>query len=379
MIDRRWLSVRSSLGIACYPDHALAAETLLQKADIAMYAAKTQRVGVSVYEPSSDVHTHRRLSLIAELRKGLDEAQFFLEYQPMMHLRTNAIVGVEALVRWNHPQQGRVMPADFIDLAEQTGLINPLTTIVLETAIREWTPLQTTPPIAVSVNLSSRTLQDPRLPQRIAAMLDAYDAPPFCLALEIPENNGVHGLALPFHVELTRVAPLEEPLDRAMGGFVDEHRSGLGRGLQPRRDVHRVAERGVLDPRAGADLPDDDRAGRRSDPDAEALGTPAAPHFAGILLHLGDDAQRAENGSFGVVLPRGRRAEEGENSVAREILDVAAERLDLADDPGHRLSHDELHVLGVEPLCERGRADDVGEDGRQHLPLLPHGGGHTER
>jgi len=106
----------------------------------------------------------------------------------MMHLRTNAIVGVEALVRWNHPQQGRVMPADFIDLAEQTGLINPLTTIVLETAIREWTPLQTTPPTVVAVNLSSRTLQDPRLPQRIAAMLDAYDAPPFCLSLEITEN-----------------------------------------------------------------------------------------------------------------------------------------------------------------------------------------------
>jgi len=188
VIDRRALSIRSSLGIACYPDHGTSAEMLLQKADIAMYAAKSDRVGVSVYEPGSDVHTHRRLSLIAELRKGLDEAQFFLEYQPMLDLRTRVVVAVEALVRWNHPQQGRVMPADFIDLAEQTGLINPLTTIVLETAIREWTPLQTTPPTAVAVNLSSRTLQDPRLPQRIAAMLDAYDAPPYCLALEITEN-----------------------------------------------------------------------------------------------------------------------------------------------------------------------------------------------
>jgi EAL domain-containing protein (putative c-di-GMP-specific phosphodiesterase class I) len=126
--------------------------------------------------------------LISELRKGLDEAQFFLEYQPMLHLRSNVVVGVEALVRWNHPQQGLVMPGDFINLAEQTGLINPLTTIVLETAIREWTPLQTVPPLAVAVNLSPRTLQDPRLPHRIASMLDAYDAPPFCLALEITEN-----------------------------------------------------------------------------------------------------------------------------------------------------------------------------------------------
>ncbi len=106
----------------------------------------------------------------------------------MLHLRSNVVIGVEALVRWNHPHHGLVLPGDFINLAEQTGLINPLTTIVLETAIREWTPLQTVPPLTVAVNLSPRTLQDPRLPQRIAAMLDAYDAPPFSLALEITEN-----------------------------------------------------------------------------------------------------------------------------------------------------------------------------------------------
>jgi EAL domain-containing protein (putative c-di-GMP-specific phosphodiesterase class I) len=122
------------------------------------------------------------------LRRGLDEAQFFVEYQPMLHLRTNQITGVEALVRWNHPQQGRVLPGEFIDLAEQTGLINPLTTIVLETAIREWTPRQKTPPLSVAVNLSPRTLQDPRLPQRIEAMLSAYDARSTLLSLEITEN-----------------------------------------------------------------------------------------------------------------------------------------------------------------------------------------------
>jgi diguanylate cyclase (GGDEF)-like protein len=188
VIDQRSLSVRASLGVACYPEHGLSAETLLQKADIAMYVAKTDHVGVAVYAASRDRHTPRRLSLISELRKGLDESQFFLEYQPMLHLRNNVVVGVEALVRWNHPHQGLVLPGDFINLAEQTGLINPLTTIVLETAIREWTPLQTVPPLTVAVNLSPRTLLDPRLPQRIAAMLDAYDAPPFSLALEITEN-----------------------------------------------------------------------------------------------------------------------------------------------------------------------------------------------
>jgi len=188
IVDQHALSVRASLGVACFPDHGLSAETLLQKADTAMYVAKADRVGVAVYSATRDLHTPRRLSFISELRKGLDEAQFFVEYQPILGLRTNLLAGLEALVRWNHPKQGRVLPGDFIDLAEQTGLINPLTTIVLETAIREWTPAQTMLPIRVSVNLSSKTLHDPRLPHRIAAMLDAYDAPPFCLGLEITEN-----------------------------------------------------------------------------------------------------------------------------------------------------------------------------------------------
>jgi EAL domain-containing protein (putative c-di-GMP-specific phosphodiesterase class I) len=130
----------------------------------------------------------RRLTLISELRKGLDENQFALEYQPILHLRTNVVVGVEALVRWNHPQLGRVLPGQFIDLAEQTGLMAPLTTIILETAIREWSPAPTVTPITVSVNLSPRTLQHPGLPHRIAAMLAVYGAPPSALALEITEN-----------------------------------------------------------------------------------------------------------------------------------------------------------------------------------------------
>jgi EAL domain-containing protein (putative c-di-GMP-specific phosphodiesterase class I) len=145
-------------------------------------------VGIAVYAASRDRHTHRRLSLISELRKGLDESQFVVEYQPILHLRTKLIIGIEALVRWNHPQQGRVLPGDFIDLAEQTGLINPLTTIVLETAIREWSQVETVPRPTVSVNLSPRTLQDSMLPQRIADMLSVYDAPASSLALEITEN-----------------------------------------------------------------------------------------------------------------------------------------------------------------------------------------------
>ena len=188
IVDHRSMGVRASLGIACLPEHGTTAETLLQKADVAMYVAKTDGIGISVYAPNHDRHTHRRLTLISELRKGLDENQFSLEYQPILHLRTNVIIGVEALVRWTHPQLGRIMPDQFIQLAEQTGLISPLTTLVLETAIREWVPVPSLTPVTVSVNLSPRTLQNPGLPQRIAAMLAVYDAPPSSLALEITEN-----------------------------------------------------------------------------------------------------------------------------------------------------------------------------------------------
>jgi diguanylate cyclase (GGDEF)-like protein len=188
MVDRRSLSVRASLGIAWLPEHGTSAETLLQKADVAMYCAKSDGIGIAVYTPNRDRQSTPRLTLISELRKGLDENQFALEYQPIVHLRTNAVIGAEALVRWNHPQLGRVMPAQFIELAEHTGLITPLTTIVLETAIREWSPAPSVPPITVSVNLSPRTLQHPGLPQRIAAMLAVYDVAPSVLALEITEN-----------------------------------------------------------------------------------------------------------------------------------------------------------------------------------------------
>jgi diguanylate cyclase (GGDEF)-like protein len=187
VIDHHALSVRASLGIACFPDHGRLAGTLLERADVAMYVAKSDRVGIAVYAPDQDHHAHRRLTLVAELRKGLSENQFCLEYQPIVHLPTNVVTGVEALVRWNHPQQGRLMPDGFIHLAEQTGLITPLTTIVLETAIREWSQ-PNVPPLTVAVNLSPRALQDPSLPRRIADMLAVYSVPPESLALEITEN-----------------------------------------------------------------------------------------------------------------------------------------------------------------------------------------------
>jgi diguanylate cyclase (GGDEF)-like protein len=188
VVDHRPLSVHASLGIACLPEHGITAETLLQRADVAMYLAKGDGVGIAVYDAGRDRHSHRRLSLVSLLRQAIDERQFFLEYQPMLDLRRGVIAGVEALVRWNHPEQGVVLPGDFIELAEQTGLINPLTAMVLDTAVRDWGDTGTAAPFSVSVNLSPRVLQDPELPQRIEDLLARHGAPPSSLALEITEN-----------------------------------------------------------------------------------------------------------------------------------------------------------------------------------------------
>jgi diguanylate cyclase (GGDEF)-like protein len=188
VIDHRALSVRASLGIACFPEHGRAAGSLLERADVAMYVAKSDRIGIAVYAPDLDQHAHRRLTLVAELRNGLSENRFSVDYQPIVRVSTNVVTGVEALVRWTHPQLGRVMPSDFVHLAEQTGLINPLTTIVLETAIREWSHPTALPPVTVAVNLSARTLLDPSLVRRTADMLAVYNALPESLAFEINEN-----------------------------------------------------------------------------------------------------------------------------------------------------------------------------------------------
>jgi EAL domain-containing protein (putative c-di-GMP-specific phosphodiesterase class I) len=176
------------VGVACFPEHGSSADTLLRKADVAMYVAKGDGVGIAVYAPSRDRHTHRRLTLISELRRGLDESQFFLEYQPILHLRTNTIIGVEALVRWNHPQQGRLLPAEFIPVAEQTGLILPLTTLVLDAALSSFPMTGRSIPLSIAVNLSPRNLQDPDLAERVAGRLQerGVDAP--SLTFEITEN-----------------------------------------------------------------------------------------------------------------------------------------------------------------------------------------------
>jgi diguanylate cyclase (GGDEF)-like protein len=187
VLDDRSLVVAASLGLAIFPQHSTVADTLLQQADIAMYAAKDGGVGVAVYSADRDRQAHRRLHVISDLREAIDRDHFACYYQPIVDLSTGAIAALEVLARWQHPSQGLLPPSEFIELAEQTGLIEPLTLLLLDKALGEWHGADGAG-IPIAVNLSARHLRDPNLAPRIDAILGARGVPPTRLVLEITEN-----------------------------------------------------------------------------------------------------------------------------------------------------------------------------------------------
>jgi diguanylate cyclase (GGDEF)-like protein len=183
------LDIDVSIGIAMYPDHGTDAETLLQHADVAMYKAKEHNLGFAIYEPREDRHSVRRLTLMAELRAAIDKHQLELHYQPKLDLRTWKVVGVEALVRWHHPDYGYVPPDEFIPLTEQSGLIFALTDWVLREALRQgdlWYKRGLR--LQVAVNLSTCSLQDALCASKIANLLHTRLVTPDQLVLEITES-----------------------------------------------------------------------------------------------------------------------------------------------------------------------------------------------
>ncbi len=183
------LHVESSIGIALYPAHGSEPLTLFQHADVAMYTAKLGHEGFALYDASRDQYSPRRLALLGDLREAIAEGQLRLYYQPKADLQTGLVKSVEALVRWQHPTLGLIPPDQFIPLAEQTGLIEPLTHWVVETAIeqcRHW--LDGGRELRVAVNLSMRNLRDTNLPDTIESLLAQYRVPPHLLCCEITES-----------------------------------------------------------------------------------------------------------------------------------------------------------------------------------------------
>jgi diguanylate cyclase len=188
-LDGVTLDLDASIGIAVYPDHGDDTAELLQHADVAMYAAKAAHAGFMVYDPAVDQHSPRRLALLGGLRRALERDELVLHYQPKADLQSGQILGVEALVRWQHPDHGLLAPEEFIPLAERTGLIHPLTRWVLDAALRQAAQWQQAGHrLSVAVNVSTRCLLDPGFPDEVAERLHAWQVPAGSLMLEVTES-----------------------------------------------------------------------------------------------------------------------------------------------------------------------------------------------
>jgi len=189
-VDSLTLYVRASVGVALSPEHGTDPQTLLQRADVAMYAAKATQRGVAVYQAEQDHYTRRRLALTHDLRTAIDSGDLHLVYQPKVDLPTGAVIGAEALLRWFHPSYGFIPPDEFIPVAEQSGLIQPITRWVLNTALDQlavWRGRQLN--LVMAVNISARSLLDEHLVEDVRSALDRRRLPAESLVLELTETG----------------------------------------------------------------------------------------------------------------------------------------------------------------------------------------------
>ncbi len=179
------LSVESSIGYVIAPDDGIDVDDLLQHADVAMYLAKSQHVGVVRYDPQHDHYDAANLGLIADLRRAIDAGELVLHYQPKAALDDGRVEAVEALVRWQHPTLGLLYPDRFIPMCEQTDLIDRLTACVMRSAL---TDIRDIADVAVSVNVSARTFGRGHFAQQVMAVLDDVGVAPQRLIIEITET-----------------------------------------------------------------------------------------------------------------------------------------------------------------------------------------------
>jgi diguanylate cyclase (GGDEF)-like protein len=215
------LHVETSIGVACLPDHADDASSLMRKADVAMYTAKTHRLGVAVYSPDEDDSSPARLVLLGDLHRALAVGgELELHYQPKVDLRSRQTVGFEALMRWRHPTRGLLPPDLFIPLAEQSGLIHDVTRFALTTAVAQlavWRDAGRRVPVAV--NLSAHDVTSQTVVELIERLLEEFDVPAALLEVEITETALV--------ADRSRVVPVLERLS-AIGVRVAIDDFGIG-------------------------------------------------------------------------------------------------------------------------------------------------------
>ena len=184
------LELEASIGIALYPDHGQDVEQIMRRADVAMYLAKEQHTGVEVYDPARDHNSTDRLGLLAALRRALDAGELDLHYQPKVSVGEREVVGMEALLRWNHPIRGFIPPDEFIPLAETSGLMHRLTAFVIDTALAQVAQWRAEGiPVAVAVNVSARDLHGAELARTVSEALARHRVPTQLLKLELTERT----------------------------------------------------------------------------------------------------------------------------------------------------------------------------------------------
>jgi diguanylate cyclase (GGDEF)-like protein len=183
------LELEGSIGIALSPEHGRDGDELMRGADVAMYIAKEERTGIEAYRPDRDRNSASRLGTLGALRRAIDNGELELHYQPQVAIDTNEVVGVEALVRWRHPERGLVMPDDFIPMAETSGLMHKLTEYVIDASlaqVAEWERLGIAVPVAV--NVSMRDLHGVTLAETVERSLERHGVGAELLQMEITER-----------------------------------------------------------------------------------------------------------------------------------------------------------------------------------------------
>jgi diguanylate cyclase (GGDEF)-like protein len=187
--DDQTVDLSASMGIACWPQHAPDVDTLLGRAEVAMYVAKRKTTVLQLYDPALDSSSKQTLSLLSELRHAVEHNELRLFLQPKIALDSGKVIAAEALVRWQHPVRGLVPPDSFIPFAEQTGFVRQLTLWMFDEAARQWAGLQLPgQPLRISVNLSTRDLLDLDFPARLDVLLAKHHVAPEGFCLEITES-----------------------------------------------------------------------------------------------------------------------------------------------------------------------------------------------
>ena len=184
------LDIACSIGIALAPEHGEDNESLLRAADIALYCAKAARSGFVIYDPELNWEHRNRKPLLADLHRALEAGEFVPHFQPKADARTRCIIGVETLLRWQHPAHGVLSPVEFLPLLDRSGVIRHVTADVIDATLAQiaaWRDLGWE--LRAAVNLSMRSLHDPELPAGIADRLAFYDLPAELLELEVTEQT----------------------------------------------------------------------------------------------------------------------------------------------------------------------------------------------